>query len=122
MAGGAAGLDGADPRPPGAVREGPHARQNHLRQSVLRNRLQQGVSKGILIDSLLFAIVKPVNFSDACMISVTFEIELINRAVKFSYTWGLLSKDHNVKFLSTSQSVRELDGPVYDKFCQPTIK
>ena len=33
------------------------------------------------------------------------------RAVKFSYTWGLLFKDHSVKFASTSQSVREVDGP-----------
>ena len=37
------------------------------------------------------------------------------RAVKFSYTWGLLLKDHSVKFLSTSQSVREVDGPGTDK-------
>ena len=28
-----------------------------------------------------------------------------------SDTWGLLFKDHRVKFPSTSQSVRELDGP-----------
>ena len=36
------------------------------------------------------------------------------RAVKFSYTLGLLLKDHSVKFLSTSQNVRELDSPVID--------
>ena len=36
---------------------------------------------------------------------------LITRAVKFSYTWGLLLKYHSVKFPSKSQSVRELDGP-----------
>ena len=35
----------------------------------------------------------------------------MTRAVKFSYTWGLLYKDHSVKFPSTSQSVRELDSP-----------
>ena len=34
-------------------------------------------------------------------------------AVKFSYTWGLLLKDQSVKFMSTSLSVRELDGPAY---------
>ena len=36
---------------------------------------------------------------------------MILRAVKLSYTLGLLLKDHTVKFLSTSQSVREVDGP-----------
>ena len=38
----------------------------------------------------------------------------IIREVKSSYTLGLLLKDHSVKFLSTSQSVREVDGPGYD--------
>ena len=32
------------------------------------------------------------------------------RTVKFSYTWGLLFKDQSVKFPSTCQSVREVDG------------
>ena len=39
---------------------------------------------------------------------------LLIRAVKFSYTWSLLLKDHSVKFPS-SQSVRELDGPGDDE-------
>ena len=36
---------------------------------------------------------------------------MISRAVKFSYTWSLLFKDHSVNFLSTSQSLKEVDGP-----------
>ena len=39
------------------------------------------------------------------------EYSMIFRAVKFSYTWISLLKDNSVKFLSTSQSVREVDGP-----------